>query len=173
MPDVNVCLRAETLIDLMAETKSGYSELLELARNKRPAIMKNNSEELNGIVSRDYKLMSLLKGYEKRRICVISETAKILGVSDADVTISLLAEHIDPETAAKLIDLRDDLLKVAESLKTENALNKSLLETHLSYTDMMLDLFGGTEDPINNFYGANGKTSDHEVIRNTVFDTNA
>lgn len=168
----SVASKARVLLDIMRETESDQEELLQLALQKRPAILGNKTEELNEIVSREYRLLSQMKNTEKRRAAVVSETAVEAGVPVEELTLFALAERLPETVAAELGAVRDSILKVADLLKTENAINGSLLETQLSYTGMMLDLFGSTEDPINNFYGSDGKSSGPEVKRNNIFDAN-
>ena len=48
----------------------------------------------------------------------------------------------------------DGLLKAQEDI---NRINRTLLETHLEFTNAMLSVIVGSEDPLNNYYNEDGK----------------
>jgi len=57
--------------------------------------------------------------------------------------------------------------------KAINAENRQLIEMHLEYSETFLNLMVDSEDPLNNFYGEDGKTDQDRRRATGFFDDRA
>lgn len=162
----------QTVYDLLLEQKSVQEQLLEFAAEKRQVIIDNNTDRLNEIVASEYKLLSKMNNIEKRRASAIAEASVKTGVPEESMTVSELARHAGDEMSDKLEGIRDELSGLIKRLRDSNELNRDLIKAQLEYTDIMLNLYGGGNDPINNFYGTDGRASSADIGKGAgLFDT--
>ncbi|MDR0819088.1 MAG: flagellar protein FlgN [Oscillospiraceae bacterium] len=52
----------------------------------------------------------------------------------------------------------DEVIALARELKQRNVLNDDLINTHLEFVNTMIELLTPDSDPLNNFYGGDGKS---------------
>lgn len=162
----------ETVLGHLAELEQHYSALLSLAREKRDVVVKNDTVRLTEITEQESILLSQAKLAERRRVIAVTEVAPLLGKSAEEITLSELAENADSPAREKLLELKAALGDAMQQLKLQNDENRGLVEAQLTYTEMMLNVIGGSSDPLNNFYGVDGKSAEAEITRGTsLFDT--
>lgn len=157
---------------LLLEQMDVQKQLLSISRNKRDVIAKSDTDELESIITLEYELMSKMKLVEKRRTLEMSRLSDFTDIPVRDIKITDLISLSGSDMGAKLGAVHRELLDTIDALRDQNQQNLMLLETQLEYTDMMLNFFGGSEDPLNNFYGTDGRSSSAEITKgSTLFDT--
>ena len=157
---------------LLEEQRLVQERLLALSEEKQQVILRNDTERLREIVAEEYQLLGRMKTIEKRRLSQAEAFARETGVPVEDVTVSLLSDHAEGEDRKHLLGLQAALLKLLTELRRLNELNHGLLETQLQYTGLMLSAIGDTADPLNNFYGTDGKSSSADIRSGSgLFDT--
>ena len=149
----------EELCGLLYEQKSVQEELLRLSTDKRQIIKSGDTESLNATVSRELGELSKLRNIERRRTALLPTISDELGIAPQDVTVSTVIEHADEDRKDELRALQRELLSLLNMQAEINAINQDMLKAQLEYTDAMLEVMVGSEDPLNNFYGDDGKAS--------------
>ena len=146
------------LVSLLSEQKTTLEVLLDLADTERKIIIEGQSQLLEDIVRKEVKELYKINSLEKKRQAMHKDIALALGISEADVTISAIAERSAPAEREVIVALQRDLVELLNRHTNVNAENRELIKAHLEYTDMMLETVMGPEDPLNNFYGGDGKS---------------
>lgn len=158
--------------ELLLEQKAVQETLLDLARKKRDAVVKNDTDELSLIVADEYVALSNMKKIEKQRTKLSNEAAALAGKSPEDMTVTELVELAEESQKAKLEAVRSELMDIIGKLKSQNDENRSLVEMQLEFNSILMSAVGGSEDPLNNFYGDDGQSLDVEISRGTsILDT--
>lgn len=162
----------KTMCELLEEHISVQGSLLELSQEKKQVIISGNTERLNEIVQTELKSLARMNSIEKRRTALVAALSKELGVQEGELTVSVLSERAGGTPAgSRLTALQEELTKLLREQADQNNINKKLLETQLEYTDTMLNLIVGPDDPLNNFYGGDGRTTDAEIRKSAgIFD---
>lgn len=155
--------RIEAVYDVLAEQAAVLEALLALSREKRGAVLQNDTERLTEIVGGESRALSRMAKAEKRWAAVLPPAWEALGLTGEPVTLRVLIEHAEGEQRARLSSLHGEISATLDALKAQNTENGQLVEAQLAYTDMMLGLLGGSADPLNNFYGTDGRASDLEM----------
>lgn len=163
--------RMEALYTLLLEQTRVQRELLELSREKRAAVIKNDIPWLTKTVDEEYRLLSEMKRIEKKCSALMSVFGENRGKPADKLTIRDLIDEARGEMKARLVALHEELGGILASLRRQNNENRELLKTQLEYTETMLSIIGGSDDPLNNFYGMDGRASSAEVGGRSVFDT--
>jgi len=148
----------QPILDLMDMQIKEHGELLELSYEKGQVIIKNDTERLNEIVQQELRHLSAINKIEKKRIGVLAEISKEIGMAAEDVTVGVLAEHAGGETRDKLEYAQKELLGILRTQSELNEANRKLIETQLEFSDAMLNLLVGDGETTDNFYGADGKS---------------
>lgn len=159
------------MIELLEQQRELQESLLDISREKRKAIIESNTDRLNEIVTSELKALHRMNSLEKKRVELIHQIAEGQAVEAQELTVSRLAEIADGEERARLLSLRDRLTGLLAEQKQLNAMNRELLEVHMDYTDLMLNLMVGPEDPLNHIYSAGGYANQDERKSSGLFDT--
>ena len=161
-----------TLLDgIFGELCGIYGRLLELSHIKHKAIIENDTEGISAAVQAETRLLYESRDADKKRAAFVSKAAKTLGVAEDEITFSRLLCLASPDEADRLSALHGQLGALLASLKQLNRQNLELLKTHVEYTEMMINLIVGPEDPINTIYGAGGVSDEKKRHTAGLFDT--
>ena len=82
-----------------------------------------------------------------------------LGIPENEITVSAIVERAEPGERGIFKDLQAELSVLLKRHTDLNKENRDLIKAHIEYTDAMMDVLVDSEDPLNNFYGGDGKTS--------------
>lgn len=145
------------LIGLLIEQKGVLSNMLELSREKRRVIMNVETENLEGVVRLELRELSKLGAIEKKRAGLHKAIAAELDLPGDDVTVSAIAQRAQPDEREALVKLQNDLTALIAQHSDLNVENRELIKAHLEYSEAMLGLMLDSEDPLNNFYGGDGR----------------
>lgn len=158
------------VIELLREQKKLHEDVLDLSGEKRQVIVKGETERLNEIVRLEMKAVARFRTLEKKRAAALSGAAAEAGVPAEGLTMTMLIDMAQGGEREELNVLQKELRSLVEAQSELNRMNKELLEAHLEYTDTMLEVLVGAEDPINNFYDGAGR-SEYESRRTAgLFD---
>ena len=149
----------EELKGLLVEQKSVLTDMLELSREERRIIISGEAEKLEDIVRQEMRTLSKLNAIEKRRTALHHDISAELGIPENDVTVSAIVEHAEPDERDVFKELQAELTVLLKRHTDLNKENRELIKAHIEYTDAMMDILVDSEDPLNNFYGGDGKTS--------------
>ena len=115
------------LLDLLEDGKKRFQQLIQLAEEKKAAIVENKRELIAELSQKELELAEALEGWELAR----EELA-------AGKTLRELAESA--QGGEKLHKLREELVELTEKLASLNQQNAQLLRTSLAYTEYALSL---------------------------------
>ena len=161
------------LYNLLCEQRDVLSNMLELAKEERHIIIAGESEKLDDVVRLEFKELNKLGAIEKKRLVLHKAIALELGLQEENITVSAIAEQATPEESEKIRSLQTKLMAIIEQHTAVNKENRELIKSHLEYSDTMLELMVGSEDPLNNMYGGDGKAAPDRKKATGFYDGHA
>jgi len=165
----------QTLADLcilLQEQKEVLGNMLELAKEERQIIIGGESDKLENVIRLELKELNKLGAIEKKRLALHAVIADELAL-DGDITVSKIADKAEPEEQAAIKTLQKDLMPLIEEHAVINKENRELIEAHMEYSETMLELMVGSEDPLNNMYGGDGKAAPDRKKTTGFYDGHA
>jgi hypothetical protein len=161
----------EEMYNLLFKLKGIQQQLLELSYKKKNLAYKNDIEGLNEVVGQELKYLSELNSLEKKRQNVQEKLSKSLNIPEKEITLSFIIDRAGGKLKERFTILQKELNGLLKAQEEINKTNKTLLETHLEYTDAMLHVIVGSEDPLNNYYTEEGKAVEKEMKKSAgLFD---
>lgn len=157
----------EPLISLLEIQLAQYAKVLELGRRKQGYIVAGQIDELEQAVRAETSELLKAGGTEKKRLAATELLAQELGLKP-DISLTEIIAAAPAAAQERLLYLQGKFATLVKELTALNKLNHELLETNIAYTDMMLGVILGTEDPLNNFYSDDG-SMDADTISNPGF----
>jgi len=161
------------LFDLLLEQKSVLENLLEMSREERQVIISGESKKLEDIVRLELRELSKLGAIEKKRAALHPDISVEFGLPVSDISVSAIAERSDPDEREAIRKLQTELTSLISQHTALNLENRELIKAHLEYSEAVMDLMVGSEDPLNNFYGGDGKAASERRKTTGFFDGHA
>ena len=161
------------LCALLKEQKSILENLLSLSEEERNVIVGNEPDKLEAIVRRELKELSKLGAIEKRRMALHKTISLEFGLQENNLNVSSIAAKAGPGERVAIKALQHDLTDLITRHAEINAENRELINAHIEYSDIMLNLMVDSEDPLNNFYGGDGKALEERKKSTGFFDGHA
>jgi len=152
----------QTILDLcgiLQDEKTIIADLLELAKEEREIIIAGESTKLEDIIRLQIKQINKLGALEKKRTEINKRISIEIGIPETAITITAILESATQNEKVRLAPLQKQLTTMVEQHATINAENRELIKSHLEYSETMLELMAGAEDPLNNMYGGDGKAA--------------
>lgn len=163
----------QELYDLLLEQKSILGDLLELAREERRIIISGEAGKLEEVVRSELRGLSKLGTLEKKRAGLNPEISAQLDIPGGDITISAIMQKTGPEERPAFKAIQAELVELIDRHTALNKENRELIEAHSEYTQSLLEMMVGSEDPLNNFYGGDGKSTPERKKTTGFFDGHA
>jgi len=158
---------------MLIEQKAVLSHMLELSKQERQAISSGDSVELESVVRLQLRELSQLGRIEKRRAALNDAIASELGITGQKLTVSAIALKAKPDERKEIVALQTELTELVHQHNALNLENRELIKEHLEYSEAMIELMTGSDDPLNNFYGANGKATGDRKTSTGLFNRHA
>ena len=147
------------LRDLLNEQKTLLSGLLELSREEQQIIINNESDKLEAIVRLQLRELSKLGALEKKRAALNKIISSEMNIAEKSINLSAIAQAAQPSERDILRKLQTELTALIDEHKQANLSNRELINSHREYSGAMLELMSEPEDPLNNFYGGDGRST--------------
>jgi len=163
----------EELCALLTEQKNVLERMLELAREERQIIVNGESVKLEDIVRQELRELSKLGAAEKKRTALHNVIAAEFSLPAQELTVTAIAERAEPDERDAIVKLQMELIVLIRQHTSLNMENRELIKAHVEYSETMLDLMVGDEDPLNNFYGGDGKAAPDRKKTTGLFDGHA
>lgn len=163
----------EDLRDLLTEQKSVLESMLELSQEERRIIISGEAGLLEDVIRREFRELSKLGAIEKKRTALHKTLAAELDLPESDITVSAIAGRAEPDERAAIKELQKELTSLISRHTELNMENRELIKAHIEYSESMLDLMVDSEDPLNNFYGGDGKAAQDRKKSTGFFDGHA
>jgi len=161
------------LCDLLNEQKKVLENMLELSREERQIIISNESDKLESVIRLELKELSKLGAVEKTRMALQKVIAGELGLPEDELTVSAIAERVQPDERETIREIQKELMILIDQHTEINNENRELIKSHIEYSETMLELMVGEEDPLNNFYGGDGRATPDKIKKTGFFDSHA
>lgn len=135
----------EALLDVLDRLNEQHGTLLELAEQKRQALVKNEVDQLSVIVNKENKCVRQIDELNNQRIEATGQFMIEKGYKpNPRVTVSDLTKIIfQPEDKKRLMDAQKQVVATIRKLKTANQLNQQMIEHSLAFINYSVDLFVG------------------------------
>jgi len=135
----------QQLIQIIAELADAHRELLELAEQKRVALVRNELKDIMAIVNKETKLSKRVADLQQAQTNAVNEFFRQKGFQPTrEITITELSRMItDIEAKQALIDRRDRLVELIAELKQRNDLNQQLIKQSLDFVNYSIDVIAG------------------------------
>ena len=161
------------LYELLCEQKTLLENTLRLSGEEQQFIISGAADKLEDVVRRELRELSKLIAVEKKRLALHKAISVELDLHDKDITVSAIAGRAEPDERESIMGLQRELTDLISRHKKLNDENRELIKAHLEYTEAMLDLMVGSEDPLNNFYDVDGKAKPDRKKTTGFFDAHA
>jgi len=161
------------LCELLRQQKAVLEDMLKLSEEERQIIIDGNSEKLEEIIRQELKTLSKLGQIEKKRTALHKGIAEEFKVPEAELTVTAIAERADPDESEIIVKLQKELTDIIRRHTEINNENRQLIEAQLEYSETMLDLLVEPDDPLNNFYGGDGRTAEERKKTTGLFNGHA
>jgi len=158
---------------MLSEQKNVLESLLGLAREERQIIIDGESKKLEDVVRRELRELSKLGAIEKKRAALHKIISEELTLPVQELTVTAIAERAEPDEREAIVKLQKELTALISQHTALNTENRELIKAHIEYSETMLDLMVGVEDPLNNFYGGDGKAAPDRKKTTGLFDGHA
>jgi len=163
----------EGLCSLLEEQKDVLNNMLALAKKEQQIIINGESDKLEGIIRQELKELNKLGAIERNRLALHKFIATELGLQEEDITVTKIAEKAAPDERDAIRKLQTELVPLIEEHTAINKENRELIKSHVEYSETMLELMVGSEDPLNNMYGGDGKAAPERKKATGFYDGHA
>jgi len=139
----------DQLVETMNEQTERHTELFGLSLEEKDAIIKNDIETLQNLVSLKNMVISQNTRLEKQRVSLVKDIAEVTGNKIDDISLADVIEILkdQPTEQEKLREAGRKLKESLEKLKEANDANRSLLETSLEFVEYSLNALRSTIAP--------------------------
>jgi len=161
------------LCELLTGQKDVLTKMMELSQEERLAILGGQADQLESVVRLELKELSKLGAIERKRTALHDTISNEFGLIGDEITISAIAERAEPDERETIKKLQTELTTLINRHTDLNNENRELIKAHLEYTESMLELMVDSEDPLNNFYGGDGKVAQDKKKTTGFFDGHA
>ncbi len=131
-----------------------YVGLLQYAKNKKAALIKNDLDGLNMLVKLEDEAVNRLHVASAQREALFERVKQETGY-EGKVTFEYIVKDCSPEERRELDHLRGRYQEVVRELSALNELNQSLLQMQLQYTSFCMDTLMQAK-PVGGTYGSSG-----------------
>ena len=161
------------LCTLLREQKAVLGSMLELAKEERQIIISGESDRLEDVIRLELRELNKLGAVEKKRLELHKVIAAELSLTGDEITVSKIAEKAQPDERDEITALQVELMALIEEHASVNMENRELIKAHMEYSETMLELMVGSEDPLNNMYGGDGRAAPDRKKTTGFYDGHA
>ncbi|MCL2048313.1 MAG: flagellar protein FlgN [Defluviitaleaceae bacterium] len=138
----------DQLVDVMKEQTERHNELHGLSLEEKDAIIKNDIDALQNLVSLKNMVIAQNNRLEKQRISLVKDIADVMAHKSNDISLAdLIAIITNAADQEKLREAGAGLRAAVERLKEINDINKSLLESSIEFVEYSLNALRSTISP--------------------------
>lgn len=147
------------LLTVLRESVALYDDLLSLGEEKRQALVEADTAELDAITRREE--LKILEGtrLEERRAKATAALANRCRLTEAKVTLTMLAESAEPQIADQIRRAGAELDAVVKKLVRLNETNAALIHQALNFVHYNLNLLTRSQAETTYVPGGGRKTA--------------
>jgi len=139
------------LEEILENEATLYSQILSIGRQKTDIIIKGKVTELAALVEQEQDIVSQLAKLELSRDYVSSLLHKELNLSNKEVTLTELFNHVQGSHASSLMTRQEKLLDILKRVKDVNDENGKLINNSLEYIEFSINVLSNATNPGNNY----------------------
>ncbi|NGZ76126.1 flagellar protein FlgN [Saccharibacillus alkalitolerans] len=130
------------LIGQLEQLNRSHLEMIEVAEEKKTAVIKNDIDTFISTMNRESKLLKRIQGEDERRGELAYAFMQERGIkSRLKLTIAEISRLVfDPDEKRELLDVHARLSDTLMRLKQLNDANRQLIEQALSFIDFSMEL---------------------------------
>ncbi len=128
----------KNLLNLLSQEKDCCSRLLDLAGEKKKAIITDQVAWLDQIVGQEEHILTQLKKLETDRLDFIRQTAACCRIPEKDMTLSAWPFPADQEEKRQISVMQTGFKQVMSALAEQNQVNDRLIDMHFMLIDQLL-----------------------------------
>lgn len=135
------------LKDVLEEQKECYEGLCALANYKTEAVINKDVEFLTEVIEREEEFVGRLRVLDSQRESLMNDIALVTGLDYATLTLTKIIEKVgaELEVSKALVECREAILKLMDELKSQNEINKQILEQSLEFVEFTLNAIKSTQ----------------------------
>lgn len=133
----------DNLVEVLEEENTQYEKLVELAKDKKQAIISADVEGLERVTEQEQLVSGVLRNLDIRRDAVLKDMADVLGKDFEEMTITRLVGYLEqqPKEQERLSEVRAKILTTGNQMQEWNRRNEELLNQALEMVEFDLTLF--------------------------------
>ena len=133
----------DNLVEVLEKENGEYEKLVELAQQKKKALVKSDIAELERVTEQEQEVSGALRNLEIRRDAVLKDMSDVLGKQFEEMTITRLIGYLEqqPKEQERLSKVRAKILTTGNRLQESNRRNEELLNHALEMVEFDLTLF--------------------------------
>lgn len=143
-------MSVQVIIEILQKQSEVYEQLLELANQKTPVLVRNDVQQLNAILQQERKL---IKRSEELEVSRMQHTNIFFANMRSHYRLGKLSDLIKAVTHADdkvtLSRYHGILTELLDELKRKNDKNQQLIQESLSFLDFSIELL--TDDPSDDY----------------------
>jgi flagellar biosynthesis/type III secretory pathway chaperone len=154
------------LLLTIEEVDKHYHLLLEVLENEKVALSTVNLPDFTIANEQKEAVLKGLRELESRRAEETKRLAVMLGLSQKEMTLSRLAEHLADKDADRLVSAGEKLTQTLSHIRTKNRSNSRLIKGSLGFVSDSLQMLQNLKRP-SSTYHSNGQMT-HGACRGTI-----
>lgn len=133
----------DNLIEVLEEENVQYEKLVDLAKQKKQAIIGADIAGLEKITEQEQEISSLLRNLDIRRDVVLKDMGDVLGKDFEEMTVTRLIGYLEQQPAEqeRLSEVRAKIMTTGNEMREWNRRNEALLNQALEMVEFDLTLF--------------------------------
>lgn len=120
-----------------------YKLILGLADEKKRALIANDVDKLDAIVSKEWASLKKIKQLEAERESIIERIAALCRMPKETLRIEHIIDVLQGDVREEFVHIRVELARALSELSGRNLENRGLIDTHLAYTNFCVNLLTG------------------------------
>ena len=132
----------ENLIEVLDKENTDYEQLVELANQKTPMIVKGEIEQITKITDDEQIIVGRIQGMEKQRAKVLADIANVVNKDVETLKLINLIQMLGkrPDAQKKLANVQEKLKSTIDRLREANEKNQMLLTDALDMVGFNLNM---------------------------------
>ena len=133
----------DNLVKVLEEENAQYERLVELAKDKKQAIISADVDGLEKVTEQEQLVSGVLRNLGIRRDAVLKDMSDVLGKNFEEMTITKLVGYLEqqPKEQERLSEVRAKILTTGNQMQEWNRRNEELLNQALEMVEFDLTLF--------------------------------
>jgi flagellar biosynthesis/type III secretory pathway chaperone len=123
-------------------------ELLEAGTEKRDALVTLDIRGVEQATSREHNLLVALGAVAERRLRRTADAARLLGLSEAEASITRVAQRAGEPYCSRMLALGEDLRRTLRQVSRINLTNRRLAEQSIGHVKRFFQILSGQKDEV-------------------------